>query len=96
VHQVRGQPADEQAALVQRLAHQREVEHLQVAQPAVHELAGPAGRARGPVALLEQPDGQAAAGRVEGRAGAGDTAADDEDVEHGAAHRLEGGTAVGG
>ena len=49
-HQVRGQPLGEQAALAQCLADQPEVEHLEVAQAAVDQLAGPAGRPGGPVA----------------------------------------------
>ena len=42
-----------------------EVEHLQVAQAAVDQLAGPAGRAAGEVARLDQADGQAAGDGVE-------------------------------
>ena len=65
----------------ERLAHQAEVEHLEVAQPAVDQLAAAAAGADGQVALLEQPGGEPAGHGVEGRAGADDPAADDEDVE---------------
>jgi hypothetical protein len=80
---------DQQLALQQRLANQAEVEVLQVAQAAVDELAGPAGGARGPVALLEQTDVETPAGGVERGTGAGDPAADDEDVEGLAGHAVE-------
>ena len=79
--QVRRQAVDEEVALGERLAHQVEVEHLQVAQPAVHQLAGPARRAARPVLGLDDRRGQAAAHRVEGDPRAGDAAPDHEDVE---------------
>ena len=63
--QVRGQPGQQQPALLQRLAHQPEVEHLEVAQPAVDELAAATAGAAGQVALLEQTGVQAAGHRVE-------------------------------
>ncbi len=87
--QVRGQ-VDHQLALHQRLAHQAEVEVLQVAQAAVHQLRGPAGGARRVVALLDQRDAVAARGRVQGHAGAGDAAADDHHVELVRLHRGQG------
>ena len=79
--QVRSEPGEQQPALLERLAHQPEVEHLQVAQPAVDQLAAARAGAGGEVALLDQAGGQAARGGVEGGAGADDAAADDEDVE---------------
>lgn len=54
LHQVRRQPPQQQAALLERLPHEGEVEHLQVPQSAVDQLAGPAGGARGPVPRLHQ------------------------------------------
>jgi hypothetical protein len=53
--QVRGEALQQQRALAQGLGDQPEVEHLEVAQPAVHELAAAAARAAGPVAGLDQP-----------------------------------------
>ena len=79
--QVRRQPGEQQAALLQRLADQAEVEHLEVAQPAVDQLAAAAAGAAGQVALLEQSGGESAGDRVEGDAGADDAAADDQHVE---------------
>ena len=79
--QVGREPGEQQPALLQRLADQREVEHLQVAQAAVDQLARPRGRAAGEVPLLEQPDGQATRHGVERRAGADHPAPDDQDVE---------------
>ena len=69
------------APFVQRLAHQPDVEALEVAQAAVDELAGAAGRAGGKVAPLHQRHGQAAARGVKGHAAAGHAAADHQHVE---------------
>ena len=80
VDEVRGQ-LHHQLALEQRLADQAEVEVLQVAQAAVDHLRGAAGGADGVVAALEQRHRVAARGGVEGDAGAGDPAADDDDLE---------------
>ena len=79
-HQVRRQ-RHHQLALQQRLAHEPEVEVLQVAQPAVDELARAAGGPRGVVGALEQRDAVATRGRVQRDARAGDAAADHDDVE---------------
>jgi hypothetical protein len=79
--QVRRELLDEQPALLQRLGHEPEVEHLEVAQAAVDEFARPARRAGREVAGLDQPDGQTAGGGVERGTRADDTAADDQDVE---------------
>ena len=79
-HEVRRE-RDHQLALEQRLAHEAEVEVLQVAQAAVDELARAARGPRGVVGALEQRDAVAARGGVERDAGAGDPAADDDDVE---------------
>ena len=72
---------DHQLALEQRLADQPEVEVLQVAQPAVDELRRAAAGPRGEVGLLDERHAVAARGRVERHAGAGDPAADHDDVE---------------
>ena len=74
---------DEDLPLEQRLADQPEVEVLEVAEPAVDELARPARRPAGVVAALKQGDAVAAGRGVEGDAGARDPAADDDDVELG-------------
>ena len=79
--QVRRDRLHQPGALGQRLADQREGELLQVAQATVDELARPAGRAGRPVTGLEQPDREPAARRVQRRTGAGDPAADHQDVD---------------
>ena len=58
-----------------------EIEVLQVAQAAVDELGRAAARPRGEVGLLDQSDAVSARGGVERHPGAGDPAADDDDVE---------------
>jgi hypothetical protein len=93
-HQVRGELLQQEAALAQRLGDEAEVEHLQVAQAAVDQLARPAGRAGREVAGLHQADAEPPGGRVEGRAATDHTAADDQDVERLRAHGVEGGFAV--
>ncbi len=81
VDEVRREPLQQQTPLAQRLPHQPEVEHLQVAQPAVDQLGRARRRAAGPVAGLDQRDAEPAGRGVEGRPGADDPAADDEDVD---------------
>jgi hypothetical protein len=71
-------------------SNEAQVEVLQVAQPAVDELARPRRGADRVVAALDQGDRVAAARGVEGDAGAGDPAADHEHVERLARQRLEG------
>ena len=68
-------------ALAQRLAHQREVVELEVAQAAVDQLGAGRRGVRGEVVLLAEQRAQAAAGGVARDAGAVDAAADDEQVE---------------
>jgi hypothetical protein len=94
VHQVRCEPLQVEPALLERLGDETEVEHLEVAQPSVHELAGPARRARGEVACLDQADRQAAGRGVEGRATTHDATTDDQDVEGRGRHRVERGETV--
>ena len=88
LHEVRRE-LHEQRALEQRLAHQPEVEVLEVAQAAVDELRRAARRARGEVGLLDQGDAVAARGGVERHARAGDPAAHDDEVEAVPLHRGE-------
>jgi hypothetical protein len=90
-HEVRREP-DHELALEQRLAHEAEIEVLQVAKAAVDELARAARGARGEVGLLDQRDRVAAGGGVERDARAGDPAADDDEVE---ALRAQSGDGVG-
>ncbi len=92
VDEVRRQ-LDHQLALEQRLADQAEVEVLQVAQAAVDHLRGAARGAFGVVAALQQRHRVPARGRVERDPGAGDAAADDDDLEVLAGDRLDCGRA---
>jgi hypothetical protein len=76
-----GRELDQQGALQQRLAHEPEVEVLEVAQAAVDQLrraARGAGREVGP---LHERDAVAARGRVERHPGARDAPADHDQVE---------------
>ena len=67
-------------ALRQRLAHEAQVEIFEVAQAAMHQLAGGGRRVVREAVLLDEQHGEAAAGRVARDAGAVDSAADDEQV----------------
>ena len=67
----------------------RELELLQVADAAVDEFGRSAGGPRREVARLHEPDTQAAGDRVDSRAGAHDSGADDEDVELGVFESLD-------
>ncbi len=80
MHEVRRE-RDHQLALQQRLAHERQIEVLQVAQPAVHQLAGAAGGPGGVVGALDQRHAVTARGGVERHPGAGDAPADDHEIE---------------
>ena len=88
-HEVRREPGQQQPPLSQRLAHESEVQHLEVAQAAVDQLARAAGGARGQVARLDERHRKPAGGGVEGDAHAGDPASDHEHVELLAAHPRE-------
>jgi hypothetical protein len=79
--EVRGQLLQQQRALPQRFPYEREVALLEVAKSAVDELAGPARRTRRVVAGLHHAHRQTSGRCVERGAGAGDAAADDQDVE---------------
>ena len=67
-------------ALDQRLAHQPEFVIFEIAQAAMHQLAGARRGALGKVVLLAEDHRQAAAGRVARDAGAVDAAADHEEI----------------
>ena len=67
--------------LEQRLAHQRELEALQIAQAAMDQLRGGRRRGAGIIARLGEHDFQPAAGGVARDRGAVNAAADDQDVE---------------
>jgi hypothetical protein len=82
-HQVRREAVQQQAAFLERFAHQPEVTLLQVTQPAVDELAGPARRACRPVPRLDECDRKAAGRRVECGTGAHHATTHDEHVELG-------------
>ena len=105
--QVRREPGEQQAALLERLLDQPEVEHLEVAEAAVHELRRPAAGAAGEVALLDEGRGESAGDGVQRRTGTHDARADHQNVEvrgpvlTGGRHRVEGlgagaGSEVGG
>jgi hypothetical protein len=80
LHEMRGE-RDVDLPLDQRLAHQPEVEVLQVAQAAVDELGRPRRGADRVVGALHERDRVAPGGGVERDARAGDAPADHEDVE---------------
>src|SRR5262249_26210773 len=91
-HQERGRPDQVRRdhgldpPLAHALEHQPELALLEVAQPAVHQL-GRLGRGPGTeVRLLEQEDLEAAQRRVARDPGAGDAAADDDEVVGGPVH----------
>ena len=81
LHEVWAQSLEEQRLLRERLPDQAEIELLEVAEPAMDQLARTARGARGPVALLDQRDGEAPAGGVEGRARTDHAPADHDEVE---------------
>jgi hypothetical protein len=72
---------DHQLALEQRLAHERQIEVLQVAQPTVDQLAGTAGRPGGKIGALDERHAEPARGGVERHPRAGDAPADHHEVE---------------
>ena len=68
-------------AFVCGLAHQRHVALLEIADAAVNQLRAAAARAGGEVVALDERDGEPAESRIARDTGAGDPAADDEQVE---------------
>ena len=94
--EVRRDHVQQQAALAQRLAHEAELQLLEVAQAAVDQLARARRRAGGEVARLDQRHRQTARGGVERAARPRHPAADDEHVERLLAHPGERGLALRG
>ncbi len=80
MHQMRRE-RDHQLALEQRLAHEREIEVLQVAESAMNELAGAARGPRGEVGALHERHAEPARGGVERHPRAGDAPADHDEIE---------------
>ena len=80
---------DHELALEQRLADQPEVEVLEVSKTSMDHLRRAARGARRPVGALDDRHRVAARGGVERHAGAGDAAADHDDVELSSARRLQ-------
>src|SRR5207247_11108327 len=79
-HQV-GREALQALALAHRLEHQAHVPLLEVAEPAMNQLGGPARGARGEVAALDERHPEPAHRRVARDAGAVAPAAHPEDIE---------------
>ena len=80
-HQMRAEVGEHEGLLGEGFPDQREVELLEVSQPAVDQLARAARGAGRPVALLDQCDREAASRGVERRSGTGHPPTDDRDVE---------------
>ena len=80
---------DHDPAFDQRLAHQADVEVLQVAQAAVNHLRTATAGAGGEIVTLDQRHVVAAAGSIERDAGAGHATADDEHVKDLARQRMD-------
>jgi len=80
-HQVRRDDVQQQPAFMQRLTDQPEVEHLEITQPAVHQLARPARRTAGPVAGLDDSRREATRHRVERAARPDDATSHDQDIQ---------------
>ena len=88
-NEVRREALQQQATFLERLTDKPEVEHLQVAQAAVDQLARAARRARGPVTGLEDPDRQTTGHGVQGSSRADHPTAHDDEVELVLLHRRQ-------
>ena len=84
--QVRRESLNEQSSLTQGLAHEPEVEHLEVTQAAVDELRRPGRRARRPVPHLHERRRETTRDGVQRAAGSDDAPADDDHVVLGGVH----------
>src|SRR5262249_5151821 len=73
--------AQQEGPLVQRLVDEREVAEIEIAQTPGDQLRGNTARAGGEISLVDEGDAQPAERRIKGNAGAGDAAAEDEQVE---------------
>src|SRR5215218_6769739 len=76
--QMWGQLVESERALLEGLEDQGKVEMLQVAEPTVKQLAGPARGSGREITSFDQPDAQAAGDRIKCAAAACDTRANDE------------------
>ena len=79
--QMGGQTLQQKGAFSETLVDKPKVQHLEVPEPPVDELARPAGSARGPILRLNEAYGEAARHGIEGRAGTVYTSADHQHVE---------------
>src|SRR5438105_13709032 len=68
-------------ALVQRFAYQSQLAVLQIAQPAMKNPRGAAGRSRSKIILFQQQDALARAGTLAGDGDAVNAAADDGNIK---------------
>ncbi len=84
-----GRIAEQQAPLVQGLVDQAKIAVLQVAQAAVDQLGAGAAGGRGEITLVDEGDAPAVQGRVQGDAGAGDAAPDNEQIKFRAREYIE-------
>src|SRR3954447_3059659 len=73
--------AQQDLALGEPLAHQAKVAMLQIAQPAMDQLARRRGGRAGEIALVAKQHSKAAPGRIASDPDAIDAAADDEQIE---------------
>ncbi len=80
-HEVRRDGFDEHPALAQRLAHEGEIELLEIPEPAMDQLRGSARGSGGEVAFLDEAYTQPTRRGIESDPGPGDTAADHHEVE---------------
>ncbi len=96
VHEVRCELVEQQAALAECLGDEPEVEHLEVAQAAVDQLAGATRRTGGEVAGVDESDRQSTGRGVERGTTADHAGTDDEDVERLRGHGVERCLAIGG
>src|SRR5262249_44588496 len=71
----------QQSPLVQGFVNEMKTGMFQITQAAVHKLGGDAARPGGKVALVDQGDSESSERRIQGDAGAGDAAAEDEQVK---------------
>ena len=81
VHEMRCDDVHQCAPLLVRLAHQPDVAHLEVAQPAMDQLGGGARGCRCEVAALDERHVEPVRARGLGDAGADDPATDHEQIE---------------
>ena len=77
-----GRGLQQLGALGERLAHESELEVLEIAQAAMDQLGRGRRRSAGIIPLLGEHHLQPAACGVAGNGGAVNAAADDEDIEH--------------